>query len=444
MINGSIHLKSAKYPFHLASGIGLSLVSAVAHANGYHFLHQSAEGIGTAYAANATSINDISAMFSNPASITRFDGLNVSTSATLDMPRSEFFNISATTYAGSKVNGEPRTLGQPIDTATGAATYASYQFSEKVYFGLSFTAPYAYVSEYEDTAASRYTATLTKLFAYNLSPVVAWKANEKLSLSAGLNIQLYKNDVNTMLPVNAVTPSPATDVESRIRATDISYGFSLGVEYELSERTRLGASYRSTIDHDFTGIFDLVGSPTNLNTLKSALNLASLEGQASFSIATPSMLQFGIKHSINDKLELYGNANLTGWHAFKDTVIRYSNGFPGSTVDNDWDDSWYVAVGAGYQLTDTLKVRAGVAYDWTPTPAPAVSPRAPNNDRMYGGLGLTYQRSEHWKFDAGYMFIRFQQAHVRLAGGNNLPRGTLSGDLDLYANVFMFQLNHKF
>jgi len=437
-------LKSAKSVFRLASTISLALGSAVVHANGYHFLHQSAEGMGSAYATNVASINDISAMFSNPASITRFDGFNVSTAATLDMPRSQFFNLAATSYQGTKVTGEPKTLSQPIDTAVGAATYASYQLNNKVYFGLSFTAPYAYVSEYEDTAASRYTATLTKLYAYNLSPVVAWKVDDQLSLSGGLNIQLYQNDVNTMLPVNAITPSPATDVESRIRGTDISYGFSLGLEYQWSNRTRLGASYRSKIDHDFTGIFDLVGSPTNLDTLKKTLNLSSLEGQASYSIATPSMLQFGVKHMINDNLELYGSANLTGWHAFKDTVINFSNHFPTTTVDNNWDDSWYVAIGAGYQLSQTLKVRAGVAYDWSPTPAPAVSPRAPNNDRMYAGLGLTYHPNANWKFDAGYMYLRFQQVHVNLAGGNNAPRGTLRGDMDLYANVFMFQLNHKF
>ncbi len=437
-------MKSAKPAFRLAAAISLALGSAVAHANGYHFLHQSTEGMGSAYATNVASINDISAMFSNPASIARFDGLNVCTAVTLDMPRSQFFNLAATSYQGAAVTGEPKTLPQPIDTAVGAATYVSYQLNDKVYFGLSFTAPYAYVSEYEDTAASRYTATLTKLYAYNLSPVVAWKVDDQLSLSAGLNIQLYQNDVNTMLPVNAITPAPATDVESRIRATDINFGFSLGFEYQWSDRTRIGASYRSKIDHDFTGIFDLVGSPANLDTLKKNLNLSSLEGQATFSIATPSMLQFGVKHMLNDNLELYGSANLTGWHAFKDTVITFSNRFPTSTVDNNWDDSWYVAVGAGYQLSQTLKVRAGVAYDWSPTPAPAVSPRAPNNDRMYAGLGLTYQHDANWKFDAGYMYLRFRQVHVNLEGGNNAPRGTLSGDMDLYANVFMFQLNHKF
>jgi long-chain fatty acid transport protein len=440
------NLRSVKPLIVLATGAGLCSFAGSAAANGYHFLHQSAEGFGTAYAANGTAINDISAMFSNPASITRFDGFNLSTSATLDFPRSNLTNVSATAaFTGAPISGVPASPSQPIDTAEGAATYASYQLNDKIHFGVSFTAPYAYVSEYPRAAASRYTATLTKLFAYNLNPVVAWKVDEKLSLAVGLNLQIYHNDLNTMVPTDYNNPSPQSDVETKIEATEVSYGFTLGMEYQFSADTRIGASYRSKIDHDFDGDLKIVGQLNNLDALRLEIPaLTSMSGSADFSITTPSMLQFGLLHKLSEKWELYGNANLTGWHAFKDTHITFSNGFPDVTVDNDWDDSWYVALGAGYQWSDKIKLRAGFAYDWSPTPEPAVSPRAPNNDRLYGAFGMSYQMDEAWKFDFGYMYILFREAHIRLADGNNTPRGTLNGDLDLYANVFTFQLNHKF
>jgi long-chain fatty acid transport protein len=428
----------------LATAVALAGGASLVQANGYHFLHQSVEGFSTAYASNGTGIEDISAMFSNPASITRFDGFNISTGLALDFPRSDFDNLSATSYTGALVTGTPVAPSQPIDTAVGGASYASYQFNDKVYLGLSVTAPFAYVSEYPDTAASRYHATLTKLYAYNLGTVFAYKMSDKLSLAAGLNLQIYQNDVNTMVPTTPDAPSPATDVESRIRGSDPSVGFTLGLEYQFNADTRFGMSYRSEIAHDFKGNADFQGSAENLQTLQQALGLVSLEGSAEFSIDTPSMLQFGLAHKLNDKWELYGNANYFGWSAFKDTHIRFSSGFPDVVVDNDWDNSWWLAVGGAYQLNDKVKLRAGIAYDWSPTPAAAVSPRAPNNDRMYAGFGMTYRPNADWKFDAGYLFILFEQAHVRLAGGNNAPRGTLSGDLDLYANVFMFQVSKTF
>lgn len=417
------------------------LQSSVVYANGYHFLHQSAEGFGSAYAANGTAINDISAMFSNPASITRFDGARLSTGVALDFPRSEFTNVAATSYTGARVTGNPASPAQPIDTAFGAATYATYQLNDDVYLGLSLNAPFAYVSEYPETAASRYQATMTELFAYNVNGVVAYKVNKQLSIAASINLQYYDSVLNTQLPTTPDTPSSLTDVGSQIKAGDLGYGFSLGAEYQLNQQTRLGISYRSKINHSFKGDVKFVGEADNLSTLQDALSLSSLSGKANFDISTPSMLQVGVLHKITDKVELYGNANLFGWSAFKDTQIEFNNGFPDVIVDNGWDDSWWLALGAGYQYSEKLKLRTGVAYDWSPTPSNTVSPRAPNDDRMYAALGLSYVMSKKWKFDAGYLFILFEEAEVRLAGGNNAPRGDLSGDLNLYANVFMFQIN---
>ena len=426
-----------------------SLLSASSqvHGNGYHFLHQSAEGFGTAYAANGTAINDISAMFSNIASITRFSGTNISTGAVLDFPRSNLTDISATaTVTGASVSGTPLAPSQPIDTAVGAATYFSHQLNDDWFVGVSFTAPFAYVSEYPNTAASRYFATLTSLYAYNLNPVVAWQVSDKLAIAGGVNIQLYENELNTMVPTDVATPDISTDVESRISAEDVSYGFTLGLEYQASKRTRIGVSYRSEIKHKFSGRSDFQGTQQNLDTLMAEVpTLTSLEGKTKYRINTPSMLQIGLVHQLgNSKWELYGNANLTGWSAFKDTRILFDNGFPTVVVDNGWDDSWFVGLGAGYQYSETIKLRGGIAYDWTPTPADTVSPRAPNNDRMYASVGLSFTPTDDWKFDFGYMYLEFKEVEIALAGGDNAPRGTLYAGLDLYSNVVMFQLNKRF
>jgi long-chain fatty acid transport protein len=439
-------MKAKKTYSCLVGSILFILGANSGYANGYHFLHQSGEGFGAAYSTNAASINDISAMFSNPSSITRFDGFNLSSGLALDFPRSKFGKLSATAaYTGAKVNGVPSSPKQPIDTAVGGNAYATYQLSDDLYFGLSFTAPYAYVSEYPATSPSRYTATLTKLYAYNLSPTLAWKLSDKVSLGLSLNLQLYQNDVNTMVSTDPTKPDPATDIESRIGGSDFEYGFSLGMEYQVSKNTRFGASYRSQINHKFSVHSDLVGAPQNLDTLKAAVpTLTAFEGSADFSINTPSMLQIGLLHKLSEKWEMYGNANLTGWHAFKDTRISFDYGFPDVAVSNSWNDSWFIAIGAGYQWNEKLKLRAGMAYDWSPTPAAAVSPRAPNNDRMYAATGFSYQANEKWKVDFGYLYILFQEVHVDLAGGNNIPRGTLKGDLNLYANVFMLSFNRSF
>lgn len=435
----------------LSSAIAVLPISN-ALANGYHFLHQSAEGLGSAYSTNGTGANDISAMFSNPASIARFDGTRFSIGAVLDMPTSKLTNATATapyTSGTVDVSGYPAEPKQPIDTAYGSALYFTHEYQPGLVLGLSIGAPYAYVSDYPDTAVSRYTATKTALFAYNLSPTVAWKMNDQWSFGAAVNLQYYTVELGTMVATSTTSPSVDTDVTSTITGKDLAFGFSLGTEYQMTENTRFGLSYRSKISHSFNGDVELTGSSANYAALVSAaaslgVTISSPTGSAQFDIDTPSMFQIGVLHKLNEDFELYGNANRFGWSAFTDTTVTYGNGLADTVVDNNWHDSWFVAIGMGYQYNQDIKLRTGFAYDWNPTPADAVSPRAPNNDRWNVGLGMSYQYNENVKLDMGYQYIKFTPVTIDLEGGNNIPRGTLSADLDLYAHIFMAQLNYTF
>ena len=430
----------------------LTLTSSLCFANGYHFLHQSAEGTGTSYATNGTAANDISSMFSNPSSIIRFDGTRLSAGFVIDLPRSKLKNATATSPFSNgtvAVTGFPEEPTQPLDTAYGAATYFTHEIRPGLVFGASITAPYAYKSDYPDTAVSRYTATSTSLQAINFSPTIAYRVNDKWAIGGSVNYQYYDVELGTMVATSVSNPSVNTDIESIIDAADPSWGYSLGFEFQASDNTRIGVSYRAKVDHTFNGDVHLNGTDENFNRL---VNLASVngveitgrKGDANFEITTPSMLQFGILHKLNSKLELYANANYFEWSAFKDTRVKFSNGLADTVVDNNWNDSWYVAVGMGYQYSDKLQLRWGGAYDWTPTPADAVSPRAPNNDRWYLSLGFSYEPSKKWKIDFGYQFAKFKDVKIALRDGNNIPRGTLDADFELYANIFMTQLNYKF
>ena len=432
--------------------LGCSVLAACLHsnvsANGYQFLHQSAEGLGSAYSANGTAINDISSMFSNPASIIRSDGTRFSGSFTLDLPRSEMDQASATSpYSDGTVDvtGTPEEPTQFIDTAYGAASYFTHQLNPDLVLGLAINAPYAYESNYPTTAVSRYTATKTELRALNLSPTFAYRVNEKLAIGGALNFQYYQAVLGTQVATIVSDPTVSTDLDSEMKGNDLGYGYSLGFEYQATDNTRLGVSYRSKIEHEFDGDIEFSGTDANLATLGSLVpTLTGFSGGASFDVATPSMLQIGLLHKFDEKFELYANGNYSGWRAFKDTHIIYDNGLPDTIVDNNWNDSWFVAVGFGYQLNDKVKLRTGVAYDWTPTPASVVSPRAPNNDRYYAAVGASYELSPQTKIDFGYQYIKFNEVTIALEGGNNIPRGTLDSKVNLYANVFITQLNHKF
>ena len=433
--------------------IGVALLlnvaaSKQAMANGYEFLHQSAEGLATASATNGTAGNDISTLYSNPASIARFDGTRISSSLVLDFPRSTMDQASATgPYSNGAVNvsGYPAKPTQFIDTAIGGGAYFTHQLKSDLVFGVTINAPFAYTSDYGETAVTRYTATKTSLQATNLSPSFAYRLNEQWAIGGSINFQYYQATLGTMVATSVANPQVSTDVKSDIEGADLGYGYSIGFEYQPTPQTRFGASYRSAIKHHFDGTIKITGSAANLASLSAvAPTLTSYNGSTTFDINTPFLLQLGLLHQLDDKVEIYANAKLTGWHVFEDTHITYSNGLPETVVDNGWNNSWFAALGMGYTYSDTIKLRMGAAYDWSPTPADTVSPRAPNNDRMYIGTGFSYQYNKHIKLDFGYEYIKFKEVTIALAGGNNVSRGTLDGKVNLYANVFMGQINYQF
>jgi len=433
------------YSSRLALG-ALSLQAAFAGTalgNGYQDLHQSAQGLSTAYATNGAGGSDVSAVFSNPASLTRFDGSWTSMATSLILPRNSFENISATpgfNPAGT-VTGTPAVPRQFLSTSVGAASYYSRQLQPDLYFAISFNVPWATKSGYPIAGAQRYFATTTELTAYNVSPILAYKVNNRFSIGGGPNIQVYDADFATMVDsTQGANPNPTTDLESRIKAINASIGFNVGLEYQITSATRFGASYRSAIVHKFNGDSKLTGDSVRLAAVVAGLLMSSPNGKAQFKINTPSIATFGLAHQATKDLEIYGSAMLIGWSRFTSTRVEYDNGFPTTIVDNNWNNSWYVAAGLGYQVSPEVKVRTGVAYDWTPTPISVRNPRAPNADRVYAGIGFTYQSDPSWKFDLSYAHCFFQDAPIALAGGNNVPRGTLNGNIKIDANILMAQL----
>lgn len=423
---------------------------APALANGYQDLHQSAQGLGTAYAVNGAGITDISAMFSNPASLTRFPGTWGSVAASAILPTDTFEDLRATApFSGRPVTGTPAVPKQFLDNTVGAGTFLSHQLSDRLFVGLALTVPWATKSNYPETAVSRYTAVDTQLRAYNANPIVAYKVSDTFSIAAGPTFQLYTSDFSTAVdPTGGLAASPANDLLSRIKAHDLAVGFTAGIEWQATPTTRIGISYRSAVKHKFDGKLRLTSSnPASFNLLDAGVfsvtgkHLTGPMGKTRFQINTPSIATFGISQQVGDKLELYAAGQLVGWHFFHDTVVTYDNGLPETVVDNDWHDSWYVAGGIGYQATRTFKLRAGAAYDWTPTQDNVRNPRAPNADRIYVGVGATYgPEGAAWKLDVAYGHCFFKDATIDLAGGNNAPRGTLYGISKIDANILMAQV----
>ena len=75
-----------------------------------------------------------------------------------------------------------------------------------------------------------------------------------------------------------------------------------------------------------------------------------------------------------------------------------------------------MAVGLEADVSDSLTLRAGVAYDDTPTTNALRSPRIPDADRIWGSVGASYQFSDSMKLDFAYSLLMPEDSTVKANG----------------------------
>ena len=161
-------------------------------------------------------------------------------------------------------------------------------------------------------------------------------------------------------------------------------------------------------------------------------------------VTLPARFSVSVAHKVN-KITWLADATWTGWSAFDELRIEYSNPLqPDTVTTEDWDDSWRYSVGLDYQQSDALVLRAGIALDETPIPSDERrTPRIPGNDRLWLSLGLTYVASDTFSFDVGYSHLFIDDTDIDNTLENAVPQTnhTLTGEYEAEVDILSAQLN---
>lgn len=110
-------------------------------------------------------------------------------------------------------------------------------------------------------------------------------------------------------------------------------------------------------------------------------------------------------------------------------------------------DSYRVGVGAQYQYSDALRLRAGVAYDQSPIrSASDRTVRLPDSDRTWLAFGFNYKLNKQTSVDVGYAHLFFDKAKInrQTVLGTTGTTQFVRGEFETSVNIFSLQLNHHF
>ena len=418
------------------AAIGLGLGNA-AHAAGFALLEQNASGAGVAYAGKAAIGEDASAAWFNPASMSRLKERQV-------VLGGHYIDLNG------EVNNEGSTAapGRPLGSSTGEFGDEGYipnfhlvvPFNARINFGLSVATPFGLKTDFQPDWYGRFQGVTSDIKSVNINPSASFKVNEQWSVGAGVSAQ--KLDAKLTSQVN-YAPFGGTEGLTTIAGDGWGYGFNVGVMGQITAATRVGVAYRSAIEQDLEGnvTFDNVAPAVAALFANSELN-AKIRLPASLSISSVTEL--------NPKWQLLTDATWTEWSTIQKLDFQRQNAPAGAaplTVqDYEWKNSWRFAVGGIYKYSDTINLKAGIAYDITPVPDERRKVRLPDEDRITFAVGSQYKFDKATTFDVAFQYVMPDKAKIDSTEGNPAAGqqtrvlGTAEGD----AFILSGQVSYKF
>jgi long-chain fatty acid transport protein len=395
-------------PNRLTLGLALIGWCGLVQAAGFALVEQNASGLGNAYAGQAAVAADASTIFFNPAGMTLLPDRQLVMAGHLIKPQAGF---SGSSNIGGGNGGDAGGL------AIVPNGYFAYRLTPDVHVGVGMNAPFGLKTEYDSTWAGRTQGIKSELKTINLNPAIAWKANESLSLGAGLSVQYAQATLTSQTGGGLLT----------VKGDNYSWGFNLGALWQLSDATRIGLAYRSEVDQKLEGTaeFSVV---TALNTPVTA------------SVTLPDSASLSLVHQLNPRLELLADMTWTGWSDFDELrIVRAAGTTLGVTPEN-WNDSYRYSVGANYRLNDKVTLRSGLAYDETPVSDAFRTARIPDESRTWLSFGAQYRLSSKSTIDVGYAHLFVDEARI-----NKTESGvTLAGTYEASVDILSAQLTHSF
>lgn len=464
-----MHRRDCRKAIPLLATAALVLGPVVAQASGFSLLEQSASRLGTAFAGTAVAADDATTNYFNPAGLVELDAPETVVVASGVKIASRFHDRQSQPAFGQPLGGQGGDAGgwNFVPSA-----YVAAPISERLAIGFAVNAPFGLKLEYEPGWLGRFQALNSEITTTNFNPSIAWRVNDRLAIGAGISYQRLQAEltnavnytavvaqgVQQMVALGQLAPEAAPAViaanlalegGARVRGDDGAWGFNVGLMLDLSDATRIGLAYRSGMTYEVEGtvhfttpaVTEAVGAAIVATASAAGGPLAS--GPVSVDLDLPDTVLLSLRQKLGERTELLADIGWTGWSSIPELRVVRDSGAVVSVTPEKWRDVMRYAIGGTYEVSPSLKLRAGLAYDGTEVPDGTRTPRLPDPVRKWLAVGAHWHATESIMLDFGYAHLLGDDADLDQDDGNVAAYGLVNGaqksSIDIVSTQFVYR-----
>jgi long-chain fatty acid transport protein len=371
----------------IAISLSIIFAGSTAMGAGFALYEFSARGnaMGGAVVANKAEAASLAV---NPSLITQIDGSQVQVGATFVIPH-------ATTEVGPSSPASKSEFKDRIFILPNF--YTTYQASENVFLGLAGFSRFGLGGEYKnaDTWAGSAIAYKFDVLSYSITPTIAAKVTDELSLAAGLEAMWLDFSESKFYQSIQIPPNGPTlnNVWVKVKGDGISWGGNFSAFYKplWAEKWGFGFAYRTKMRQVLDGKLE-------------STNIYPPSGDVRGSVTLPDSITFGVAFSATDKLTLEAGVVGTFWSSYDAIRIDYKANTSSIVEPKHYKDVYRLNFGAEYALSNNWDIRAGYVFDKSPTNDEYMDTLVPVGDRHILNIGGGYKKN-NWGVDLSYSYL---------------------------------------
>lgn len=392
--------------------IGLALVPLaaivfalppLARAGGLYMNELSTTAQANAGAGRVAWAPDASATLHNPALMTKLADHGFAAGFSLVVGNVHFDADAAPDPSTGTGNGGNQASPAPL-----ASMSYVHALSDRVRLGFSFYSISGSALDPSNDWAGRYQMTELSLLTISLSPVVAVRVTDWLSVGAGPVISYGVLDWKLKVP-RPLQPGVEAGIHLD-QLDDWQAAARVGITLEPHEDFSLGVYYNSETRFELTGDIQLGGlGPANLDT----------------DMPLAQFVEIGVHWQVDERLALLASFDWEDWSAADELDITIgSNRIAAGT---GFEDTYKVGLGANYRIADDWLLQSGLMFDTSAFKNKDRTTAIPIDRQIRFSIGAQHEVGESLTLGGSFTYVNLGQAEVRA----NFVRGDYQ-DNDLF------------